>query len=397
MQKKNNIYALFFAILAISLLTPACESLPPEITSILPSQATPTERPILFDEIQPTISATGEVVPAEWSSLSMTVAGVVEEVLVAEGDFVEEGQVLVRLKGKEDLEASIASAEYEVASAQKALDDLFENNDDLQMEALQRISEYTIEVQDAQYQLDKRFTMPANQKDLEKMEALDLMKEIRDEVWERYEPYKNRLDTDETKKDLQDELDEAETDYNSAVNRVEYEIALQIAKDNLQEAREDFDLYSEGPDPAELALAEARLKAAKSQLEAAEAALDDLELIAPFSGTVTEVDVNTNEYVGPGKAVILLGDLEHLQVETTDMSEMDTALIEIGDKAQVTFDAFPGLELVGTVSKIAPKASSGSGVNYKVIVLLDEKPGGLRWGMTAFVDIESDGRVAESE
>ena len=397
MQKKVNIYSLIVAIVAITLLVAGCDSLPSEVTSILPSQATPTERPVLFDDIVPTISATGEVVPAEWSSLSMSVAGVVEEVLVSEGDSVEDGQVLVRLKGKEDLEASIASAEYEVESAQKALDDLYDNNDDLQMEALQMISEYTIEVQDAQYQLDKRFTMPANQKDLEKMEALDLMKEIRDEVWERYEPYKNRLDTDETKKDLQDELDEAESDYNSAVNRVEYEIALQIAKDNLQEARDDYALYSEGPDPAELALAEARLKTAKSQLQAALAALDDLELIAPFSGTVTEVDVNTNEYVGPGKAVVLLGDLEHLQIETTDMSEMDTALIEIGDKAQITFDAFPSLELTGTVSKIAPKASSGSGVNYKVVVLMDEIPGGLRWGMTAFVDIESDGRVAESE
>ncbi len=396
MQKKNDIYSLIAAIIAILLLAAGCESLPSEITSMIPSQATPTEKPILFDDIVPTISATGEVVPAEWSSLSMSVAGVVEEVLVSEGDSVEEGQVLVRLKGKEDLEASIASAEFDVESAQKDLDDLYDNNDDQQMEALQRISQYTIEVQDAQYQLDKQFTMPANQKDLEKMEALDLMKEIRDEVWDRYEPYKNRLDTDETKKDLQDELDEAETDYNSAVNRVEYEIALQIAKDNLQEARDDYALYSEGPDPAELALAEARLKTAKSQLQASVAALDDLELLAPFSGTVTEVDVNTNEYVGPGKAVVLLGDLEHLQIETTDMSEMDTALIEIGDKAQITFDAFPGLELTGTVNKIAPKASEGSGVNYKVIVLMDEAPAGLRWGMTAFVDIESDGRVAES-
>ena len=37
---------------------------------------------------------------------------------------------------------------------------------------------------------------------------------------------------------------------------------------------------------------------------------------------------------------------------------------------------------------IAPKASEGSGVNYAVVIELDEWPDTLRWGMTAFVDIE---------
>jgi hypothetical protein len=37
---------------------------------------------------------------------------------------------------------------------------------------------------------------------------------------------------------------------------------------------------------------------------------------------------------------------------------------------------------------MAPKASSGSGANYTVVIGLDEIPEQLRWGMTAFVDIE---------
>ena len=388
MPKRVNLYNLFLVVIFASIIIAGCESIPSDLTSFIPSQATPTKRPNLNNDIEPIVSATGEVVPAQWSSLSMAIAGVVEEVLISETDRVEKGQVLILLKGTEDLQATIAAAKFEVKSAQKVIDDLYENNDVALTEALQRISERTIQMKAAQYQLEKRFTLPHNQKDLDKMEALDLMKEIRDEVWARYEPYKNRLDTDDIKKELQDELDEAESDYNSAVTRIEYENELEVAENNLQQAREDFLMFSEGPDPVEVVFAEARLENANVSLAASEAALDDLELIAPFSGTITEVDVHTNEWVNPGKGVILLADLDHLRIETIDLNEIDAARLKIGNRAIVTFDALPDLTLEGTVIRIAQKSDAGSGVNYKVVIQLDEIPDNLRWDMTAFVDIE---------
>ena len=62
----------------------------------------------------------------------------------------------------------------------------------------------------------------------------------------------------------------------------------------------------------------------------------------------------------------------------------------VGDTAIVTFDALPEQVLEGTVVSIAPKAAEGSGVNYPVILKLNKIPPELRWGMTAFVDIEID-------
>jgi multidrug efflux pump subunit AcrA (membrane-fusion protein) len=388
MLKRVNVHNLFLVVLFASIIIAGCESIPSDLTSFIPSQATPTKRPNLNNDIEPIVSATGEVVPAQWSSLSLATAGVVDEVLVSETDRVEEGQVLILLKGKEDLQAAIAGAKFEVQSAQKVLDDLNENNDAALTEALQKISLYTVQVKEAQYQLDKSFTLPDNQKDLEKMEALDLMKEIRDQVWAKYEPYKNRSDSDPIKERLQDDLDDAESDYNSAVKRVEYENELEVAQDNLQEARDDFLMFSEGPDPTEVTFAEARLENANSSLAAAEAALDDLELTAPFAGTISEVNVHTNEWVNPGTGVILLADLDHLRVETTDLNEIDASRLKIGDRAIITFDALPNLVLGGTVIRIAPKSDAGSGVNYKVVIQPDEIPDNLRWDMTAFVDIE---------
>jgi hypothetical protein len=42
------------------------------------------------------------------------------------------------------------------------------------------------------------------------------------------------------------------------------------------------------------------------------------------------------------------------------------------------------------VVQIAPKSSEGAGVNYTVIVELDRIPDALMWGMTAFVDIQTE-------
>jgi multidrug efflux pump subunit AcrA (membrane-fusion protein) len=85
---------------------------------------------------------------------------------------------------------------------------------------------------------------------------------------------------------------------------------------------------------------------------------------------------------------LILADLENLRVETTDLNEIDAARVQVADPVIVTFDALPDVVVNGTVDSIAPKASAGSGVNYTVIILLDEIPEQLRWDMTAFVDIQ---------
>jgi hypothetical protein len=56
----------------------------------------------------------------------------------------------------------------------------------------------------------------------------------------------------------------------------------------------------------------------------------------------------------------------------------------------VTFDALPDVEVAGWVVRIAPKAAEGAGVNYTVSLELESIPPQLRWGMTAFVDIQID-------
>jgi len=353
----------------------------------LSAQATPTPEAETVEDVKPVINATGKVVPAQFSRLSITVPGVVQEILVEEGDQVQGGDVLLRLKGKEDLQAAIEEARFEVTAALKALDDLSKNVDETRTAALDDIAAATKAVRDAQYQLDN-FTVPQTQAKYSTTEALEVMQKKLDQARAAFEPYKYYSESNDTREDLKEDLDDAQADYNSAVKRLQYETELEVGKARLAEAIKDYEIWKEGPDPDEVTVAQARLDNANAALAAAEAALKDMELRAPFSGTVSDLDARIGEWVIPGQPIIQLADLNGLQVETTDLNEIDAARVNVNDKVSVTFDALPGVKVEGIVKSIAPKSSEGSGVNYTVVIQLDELPELLRWGMTAFADIQ---------
>jgi multidrug resistance efflux pump len=354
--------------------------------SNLPGQATPTEQPGQVVDIQPVISATGKVVPARWSQLSLSVPGVIEEILAQKGDQVQEDQVLVRLKGKEDIQAAIAAAKYEVAAAEKNLNDLHKNADDTRTTALEAISAATKAVRDAQYQLDN-FTVPQTQSGYSTTEALNVMQKKLDDARAAFEPYKYYSESDDTREDLKEDMDDAQADYNSAVKRLQYETDLAVAQANLAKALKDYTAWKDGPDPDEVKLAQVRLENAQAALAAAEAKLQDLELQAPFAGTISDVNVRQGEWVTPGQPILLIADLTGLQIETTDLNEIDAARVKVNNPVTLTFDALPGVEVKGTIESVSPKSSEGSGVNYTVVIKMDELPALLRWGMTAFADI----------
>ena len=208
MKHYQQLTSILLVIILVGIALSGCSG--------LPGQATPTAEPEQAAEIQPVVSATGKVVPAHWSQLSLSVPGVVEEILVQKGDLVQEDQVLARLKGKEDIQAAIAAAKYEVAAAEKGLNDLNKNTDDARSAALEAISQATKAVRDAQYQLDN-FTVPQTQAGYSTTEALEIMQQKLDAARAAFEPYKYYSESDNTREDRKEDLDDAQADYNSAV------------------------------------------------------------------------------------------------------------------------------------------------------------------------------------
>jgi HlyD family secretion protein len=113
-------------------------------------------------------------------------------------------------------------------------------------------------------------------------------------------------------------------------------------------------------------------------------------LRAPGGGTITAVQIDAGETVMPGQVVLVLADLSLLRIETTDLSERDVGRVAVGQRANVYLEAL-GTEIQGRVMGIAPQATIiGGDVVYPVYVQLDEQPPGLRWGMSADVEIGTE-------
>jgi multidrug efflux pump subunit AcrA (membrane-fusion protein) len=364
-------------------------------------QATPTLEVQPEIDFNPVVSATGLVVPTQWTTLSMTTAGTVEEVFVKEDQQVEAGQPLIRLKGTENLTAAVTTAELELASSQKALDDLYKYPEVRRAQAAQDVVDAKQAVEDAQERLDNLLEQ-SPQTDIDQAFAnVVLARDRLDKIKEDFEPYENKPEDNLVRAALLSKMAQAQDQYEDLVrlynnlvgtadelDLAQAEADLELAKAQLSKAEQDYEVLKKGPLPEEVALAEKRLENARDQQQAANAALNDLLLTTPFAGTISNLDVRTNEWVVPGQPLIVLADLSDLHVETTDLNEIDMAQVEIGDRAIVTFDALPDVAVEGTVRRIASKAAEGSGVNYTVEVELDQIPEKLRWGMTAFVDIQ---------
>jgi multidrug efflux pump subunit AcrA (membrane-fusion protein) len=392
---KTFLYSISLALWAGLLLLAA------SACSALPGNATPTPEPEPEIQGPPIVAATGIVLPVNFSSLSPKTAGVAEAVLVNENDEVQAGQVLLRLEGSENQEAAIAAAKLELAAAQVALDGLNKDSDLRLAAAYQALAQARKALQDAERHR-RNLELPAGKSDIDQARAnLAILKDRLEDAIEDYEPYEKKPEDNPVRAAYLSRKAQAEKDYETAVRRLNNllegassmdidlaEADLQSAKAELDKAQRDYDTYLRGPDPDDQRVAEERLANARVQLEATQAALLDLELLAPFAGTVSELNIHPGEWVNPGQPVLILADLKHLQVETTDLNEIDMARVAVGYPASVSFDALPDLVVRGKVTRIAVKSSAGSGVNYTVIVELDAIPARLRWGMTAFVDIE---------
>ena len=211
-------------------------------------------------------------------------------------------------------------------------------------------------------------------------------------VWELRLAQAQRGDA-QTLADLQKRVDTAEANLRDAKNPQAQDISLAEAEVNLIQAQIDdanrrYEKLKAGPDPDQLAAAEARLKAAEANLASAQAALENTELRAPISGTVADFALKVGEQAAPGAPVATLAEFTQWVIKTDNLTEIEVVKIKEGQAAEVVLDALPGVTLTGTVKSIATVFVESRGdVTYTVTILLNGTDPRARWGMTAQVTL----------
>ncbi|MCK4899538.1 MAG: efflux RND transporter periplasmic adaptor subunit, partial [Anaerolineales bacterium] len=145
-------------------------------------------------------------------------------------------------------------------------------------------------------------------------------------------------------------------------------------------AQREWERLQDGPDPDDIAAAEARVAAAR-------ATLDQVRITAPFDGTITEVVSQSGDQVNPGTLALRIDDLSQLYVDL-EVSEVDINQVEIGQQVILTFDAILANEYHGEVIEVALAGTQQQGVvSFNVTVELTDPDADVKPGMTSAVSI----------
>ncbi len=234
-------------------------------------------------------------------------AGRVSEVLVAAGDHVEKGGVLLRLDGaRQQREVALAEADLNLARAEA-----------------------------------ERIKNGARAEEREEAHALYCAAQSRlkqaEQTWQRIMPLRNERAISQQDAD----------DQQAAVNtlRAELEAATARVMQIEAPARED-----------EMRAAEARVAAAQARLELARISLDKTELRAARAGRVLDVNVEPGEITGPdaGEPLVVLSDTSVVRVRAY-VEELDAPKVQPGMQATITCDGLPDQQFTGYVTSVSPR------------------------------------------
>ena len=363
-MKKNILkFVTLFAVLTLFLA--ACGNA---------AEATPTVAEVITSN---EVVAEGRLEPVHATNLTFQVRGVVEDVLVSEGDTVSEGDVLVRL-------SNAGGAEAQVVIAQNAYDTLLRNESGDRAKLWQSY----MDAQIARAEAEKEWE-GVNVDDIDnRIEDLEADVEDRKtdltDAQEEFDKYKDLSEDNSKRKTAEDDLEQAQEDLNQAVRNLEEETrsrdeiyaAYEAALSTEAEAKYQYEISLDGPNADQLTLA-------KAQLDAAKDTLSNYVITAPFSGVVADVNVKVGEQVGTETRAVSVADFSTWVVETTDVTELEVVKLSEGQKVTLIPDALPDLALTGEITQISNAfTQQGGDIIYTVTVRVNQTDPRLRWGMT---------------
>jgi multidrug efflux pump subunit AcrA (membrane-fusion protein) len=375
----KKLIAIIPITLSLFLFLAACNG-----TSTVASTATPIPGP-------ETVVATGHLVPNQSTYLTFLASGRVQEILVHKGDVVNAGQVLVKLGDRQGAEQSLAGAQAQQLAAQQAYDLLVRTANLSSVQAWQSYMTAKRTYAAAKLAWDK-LNLNTIQTDIDNAQAdvasrqIDLNKAQTD-----FDKYSNLPSSNSTRITFENALRTAQTNFDTAVLKVidltnqrdSQQAALNLAKAAEAEALRTYQNTQNGPDSDKLALVQAQLDVANTQVSAAQSALDNYDLKAPFAGTVEDTNVSISQMVSPQTWVVALADTSQWYVDTSDLTETDVVKVSVGHAVRITADALPGVTMDGAVESIsgAPTLQGGD-ILYTVHILLKNPDPRMLWGMT---------------
>jgi len=386
-------------------------------------QTAPAQRTTLVA----TVNAAGNIQAHEQLTLNFQVAGQVSKINVSVGDKVKTGQVLAELDAT-DLAFQVQQSEIalKIAQARLAMTKRGADPNDIaaakaRLDAAKRSGPTAADIAAARARLESaRKNLADVQSGVDPVtKARQALDKAKNDLWaaqierdgiagqvESGRAGRYQLDAANIRvANAELAVQQAQQAYDAAVasqtntplaqaeaqvREAEASLAKLLNTTNLQDvaaAEASYKKLLEGPTAEDLLIAEANVETAQINLEQARLKLKNAQLVAPFDGTVTAVNIQRGQQVGSNTNAITLASTEHLEI-SVNMAEVDLPKLQVGQEVQITLDAVPGKILNGKVTQIAPAGVLQQGVvNYPITVTLTDLDPLVRPGMTANVTV----------
>lgn len=304
-------------------------------------------------------------IEADIVPVSARVAGQVQEVLVVENQPVHAGEVIVRLDPT-DFEVRLTAARAELAAASAAVNAAEAQIDVVEASTTGQLSSANAQLTGSTSAVDvaesqvraARAELARAQAQADRAEA-DLER-VRGLTERGIRPQAD-LDNAQTAYDVaQDTLSQAEAGLAIARNQRHVAEAGVDAATALVAQSEPIDAHMNAA-RAQVDLARAREQAAEAAVEQARLALAYTTVTAPADGFLSHLAVARGQYVQPGQTIVMLVP-EHTYVEA-NFKETQIGRMQIGQRVEVTVDAYPGRTFLARVASL----SAGTGSRFSLL------------------------------
>jgi RND family efflux transporter MFP subunit len=347
------------------------------------------------------VSASGTVGSERTYNVYSQLQYTVHSVEAAEGQRVEQGDVLAKLD-TESLELDIRAQRAALDSAKRSTG-LDLDGKAMAYENAQERTALTVDTARRSYQLLAAQVANGTHPELVSTQnSADNAKAELDARQRAYDDNKLLFDLGELSRQT---LDSAQTALDNA--RRLYDSALQTQQNTQKRLRDDVETARKSYSNAQVTAAQ-EVENAKTALDSAQAVasteqqeitleklekqLRDSTITAPISGVVTKVYAKEGS---PGSGLLfIIEDLEALEI-STKVKEYDAALVSPGLPVIIRSDATGDAEITGTVKSVAPTSEknaqggtiSANVVEYVTLVTVSQPDSGLKIGMNTRMNI----------
>jgi HlyD family secretion protein len=390
MGRKGRIWLSIALVLLVAVLVFVFLTIRARSSSASTYQTTTVER----GNLNATIGATGNLRAAQTASINWQTSGMIAAVNASPGDLVEAGFVLASLSPT-SLAQNVVLAQADLVTAQRNLDSVLQSSTQRAQAQLNLVN-----AQKSYNSANNTLTgmlatnHGGSSADILYYQAqLTIAQSTYDSAKAMYDNVKDRADSDMLKAQAYTAFYNADQALRRAKANLNFFLLvpsgsdidlarakLALAQSQLDDAQREWTRLKDGPDPADV-------EAARARVDAAQATMNYARLAAPFAGTVTVVDAMAGDQVTAGSPGFRVDDLSRLLVDV-QVSEVDINRVVVDQAVIVTFDAALGKEYHGKVVEVSRVGTSvQSVVNFNVTVELSDPDENVKPGMTASVTI----------